>query len=373
MKNVSKLLKLPHYSVVLFDHIVQGRQKMKQVDFTGIVKKAWENYDSSRPITSITDISAMVSTNHVYRIRFTDDSFIIGKLSYFGKYEHFVEDHTIINSLSNNLPQPYDNFLARSLIKKNELFVYHHKNELVNVWVVFYRPIKIKNKLPPRLDEEHIIKLGRHFALFHKECTKVRHTLPDSSKTARSDILGLLSYLQTDEGHFEYGIVRKDLEEHCEQFLDFYEKSEDENIAVIPVFVDWNIGNFSVTGSLKLYSRWDYDWFRMSSRMMDFYFFSRIVSDVGDRTIFTYNIDIMLDKRFILFLKHYHEVFPLTIYEIKMLKEMYRFFLLNYVIKYGRFFFHDLYATKLKTEAFNIHLPSIQNFNEDKLVRALVL
>ncbi|MCB0667339.1 MAG: hypothetical protein KDC80_16040, partial [Saprospiraceae bacterium] len=67
------------------------------IDFTEIVREAWLAYDNSRQIVRITDISAKVSTNHVYRIQFSDHSIIIAKLSYFGKYEHFVEDHTIIN------------------------------------------------------------------------------------------------------------------------------------------------------------------------------------------------------------------------------------------------------------------------------------
>ena len=346
---------------------------MNPVDFLDIVKNAWREYDNSRIIMGITDISAMVSTNHVYRIKFLDQSIIIAKLSYFGKYEHFVEDHSIINSLSNNLPDPFDNFLARSLIKKNELYVYHHKSDVLDVWVVFYRPIKIKQKLPKRLDQHHIEKLAVQFAHFHKACTKVRHTLPDSSKSTQTDIQDLLDYIQTDEGQFEYGTVLKDLESHCKKFLDFYTSTRGADIAIIPVFVDWNIGNFSVTKSLKLYSRWDYDWFRMSTRMMDFYFFSRIVSDVGDRTIFTYNIDILQEDRFILFLQKYHEIFPLTELEIRFLPELYRFFLLNYTIKYGSYFFHEVYATKLKAEAFNIHLPSIANFKVDKLLKSLNL
>src|SRR5947209_1194496 len=74
---------------------------MPFIDFSEIVREAWQAYDSSREIKRIVDISARVSTNHVYRITFTDGHIIIGKLSYFGVYEHFVEDHTIINSLSN--------------------------------------------------------------------------------------------------------------------------------------------------------------------------------------------------------------------------------------------------------------------------------
>ncbi|HEX3024666.1 MAG TPA: hypothetical protein VHP12_05600, partial [Chitinophagaceae bacterium] len=87
---------------------------------------------------------AEVSTNHVYKITFADKNFIVAKLSYFGEYEHFVEDHTIINSLSNNLPYPFENFLARSLMKGDKLYVHRFQNQILDAWVVFYRPIQIK-------------------------------------------------------------------------------------------------------------------------------------------------------------------------------------------------------------------------------------
>jgi hypothetical protein len=346
---------------------------MSQLDFYTIVKDAWKAYDSSRNITSITDISAMVSTNHVYRIKFVDKSFIIAKLSYFGQFDHFVEDHSIINSLSNNLPAPFENFLARSLMKGNKLFVHHFQNDLINVWVVFYRPISVKKRLPRRLDLTDIGKLGVQFAQFHLACTKVKNTLPESSKTMKSDIIDLLEELDTDHGYYEFGVAREMIEQHCYEFLESYQKLSLIGIDAIPVFVDWNIGNFSVTKSYKLYSRWDYDWFRMSTRMIDFYFFSRVVSDKGDRTVFTYDIDVMQEERFIHFLKSYHAVFPLKAYEIDFLPQIYRFFLLHYVIKFGRYFFHEVYATKMRTEAFNIHLPSIQHFDTLPLKKALNL
>lgn len=124
---------------------------MPFIDFTAIVREAWIAYDSTREIVRISDISAKVSTNHVYRITFSDDSFIISKLSYFGKYEHFVEDHSIIDTLSNNLPAPFENFLARSLAKGKFLFVYRFQDKILDAWVVFYRPIAIKRRLPKRL------------------------------------------------------------------------------------------------------------------------------------------------------------------------------------------------------------------------------
>lgn len=347
---------------------------MSFIDFNEIVREAWESYDSSREIVRIEDISAKVSTNHVYRITLKDHNLIVAKLSYFGKFEHFVEDHSIINALSNNLPEPFDNFLSRSLMKGNELFIHRHHTEVIDAWVVFYRPIKIKKKLPRRLNGDQIKKFARETAKFHKACSTVKGTLPPSAKTMSVDIDDLMESLKTDEGKFHFNMHGDLILKHCELFKENYKKLDGESFDTIPVFVDWNIGNFSVTPGLKLFSRWDYDWFRMSSRIMDFYFFSRVVSDRGDRTVFTYNIDILMEERFILFLMSYHAVFPLTEREILLLKETYRFFLLTYVIKYGRYFFHEIFATKLQKEAFEIHLPSIEKkFDPSLLLKALKL
>ena len=110
----------------------------------------------------------------------------------------------------------------------------------------------------------------------------------------------------------------------------------------------------------------------MSSRMLDFYFISRVVSDIGDRTVFTYNIGPLMEDRFILFLKEYHKIYPLTENEIRFLKEVYRFFILNYVVKDGRYFFHEIYASKLQKEAYESYFPSIDTeFDAEKLLTAL--
>jgi hypothetical protein len=345
---------------------------MPFIDFTEIVKAAWQEYDNTREIKRIVDISAKVSTNHVYRITFTDDSIIIGKLSYFGAYDHFVEDHSIINSLSNNLPAPFENFLARSLAKGDKLYVYQYKTELLNVWVVFYRPITIKKRLPRRLNETQIVKLGEQIALLHKACSSIRNTLQPSSKTLYTDIDHLLQILETDEGQYEHRMHIEQIRQQCHFFREAAALLNEPELEKIPVFVDWNIGNFSVTSSFKLYSRWDYDWFRMGTRVLDFYFLSRVVSDVGDRTVFSYYVSTLMEERFLLFLKSYHSVFPLQEAEIRFLKEAYRFFILNYVIKDGRFFFHELFANKLQREAFEIYLPSVdREFNAEVILKAL--
>jgi len=350
------------------------RQVMPFIDFTAIVKEAWQAYDKTREIVRIVDISAKVSTNHVYRVTFSDKSFIIAKMSYYGQYEHFVEDHSIINSLSNNLPSPFENVLARSLMKGNELFVYRFKNIILDAWVVFYRPIKIKHRMPRRLNEQQIIKLAEQVALFHKACHSIRNTLPASSKTMAMDVERLLQTLETDEGRYEHRMHEDEIKQQAGLFLNNIDKLNISSFDKIPVFVDWNIGNFSVSSSFRLYSRWDYDWFRMASRMLDFYFLSRVVSDIGDRTVFSYYVGPLMEERFLLFLRAYHEVYPLEEKEIRLLKEAYRFFILNYVIKDGRYFFHEIFATKLQKEAYEIYLPSVdKDFDADILLKALNL
>lgn len=148
----------------------------------------------------------------------------------------------------------------------------------------------------------------------------------------------MLDILSTDFGQFEHRLYASVIQEQCERFFTNSDLLRIDKLQKLPVFVDWNIGNFSVTNQTSLFSRWDYDWFRMASRILDFYFLSRIVSDAGDRTVFSYNISTLMEDRFMIFLKAYHRVYPLTETEIRFIPEVYRFFILNYVIKDGRYF-----------------------------------
>jgi len=342
------------------------------LDFSSIIEDAWKEFSPKENPISIIDISARVSTNHVYKISLSAKKFIIGKLSYFGKFEHFKEDHTIINILAKNLSSPYQHVLARSLTRNNEIFTYRHKTESLDVWVVFYKPVKIKKTLPKILNHSQIKSLGAEVARFHKACLEVMPMLPASSKTLKTDINHLLSILKTDNGKYEHRGHIDTIEKQCALFFENIGRFDLDEMIDIPVFVDWNIGNFSLSTSNRFYSRWDYDWFRISFRVMDFYFFSRVVSEIGDRTIFSYNIDVLQHERFILFLKEYHKVFPLKKSEVLMLREMYRFFILNYVVKDGRYFFHEIYATKLQREAFENYFNQIDTvFNPEIILEEL--
>ena len=342
------------------------------ISYTEILKAAWKGYDATRIIKSIEDISPMVSTNHVFKVIFTDDGFIIAKLSTFGKYEHFKEDHRIIHSLANNLLYPFENLLAKSLLKNNRVYTYRHRKGKTDAWVVFYNPSRVMQSMPRRLEQGHIRNFGKQIGKFHLACSRIRNVLPKSNKTLRTDINTLLDQLETDEKRFGNKEHVNLIKYHCEQFLKNRNKLNAGSFETIPVFIDWNIGNFSVVDNFHLFSRWDYDWFRMSSRMLDFYFFSRVVSDAGDKTVWSYLIDPMMEDRFLLFLSEYHKINPFIADEIRFLREVYRFFILNYVIKNGIHFFSEQYAKKLYTEAIEIYLPSgDRDFDPEKIIEHL--
>ncbi|RYY54584.1 MAG: hypothetical protein EOO05_20155 [Chitinophagaceae bacterium] len=344
------------------------------MNYPAIIAAAWNGYDPSRILSSIEDISAAVSTNHVFRLTFTDDDYIIAKISSFGKYEHFKEDHRLIHTVSNNLLYPFENLLAKSLLKNNRVYTYRYKKGKNDAWVVFYNPSRVLHRLPKRLDEPTIKSLARQVAKFHNACSRIRNVMPKSKKTLRTDINILLEQLESNEKKFGGPEQAALLRHHCEKFISNRNKCNVRSFDLIPVFIDWNTGNFSVGSKQELYSRWDYDWFRMSYRVMDFYFFSRVVSDAGDKTVFSYLPDTMMEERFLLFLKEYHKVNPLTADEIRFMKEAYRFFILNYVVKDGNYFFNEQYAKKLRSEAMEIYLPSLDKvFDADRIISFLKL
>lgn len=346
---------------------------MQKLDYQQIIKLAWKEFDNERhEIKRVFDVSAQVSTNQVYKISFYKREPVFAKLSEYGNFEDFREDHIIINNLANNLEYPYQMFLAQSLVKRNELYIYRYHELSRSAWVVFYNPIQIRNKLPRRLEEKHIKKLGRELARFHKACTNVTNQLPPSSKSVITDIQKLKRSIRKKE--IKMCDSHKDMIlQHADSFLNNSDSlNYTTEIETIPVMVDWNIGNFSITGDGKFFSRWDYDWFRMSSRVMDFYFFSRVVSDLGDRTVFSYLVDTLMEDRFMLFLKEYHKIFPLTEPEVRLIKEAYRFFILNYVVKDGPYFFRTEYSNKLIKEAYDTYFPALDaNYRVEKILKTL--
>jgi len=340
-----------------------------KINYKKIIQKAWYEYGHLSSISSIKDISINVSTNNVFVITLKNNKKIIAKISDYGNFNHFLEDHIIINSLSLNLSEPFENFLAKSLTKNGSLFTFNYENKNLKLWIVFYNPIKIMKK-PHKIQSKNNIKiLGSELAKFHLACKDVSKTLPQNFKKTRDDIKNLqqkIKNMNTQKfSKNQNSLILKQCDIYLQNYLALKKKAEPS----IPVFIDWNIGNFSLTKDYKFFSRWDYDWFRIGTRILDFYFFSRVCSSKGDKTHFSYFPNTLNEDRFIIFLKAYHKVYPLNKNEILMFKEMYRFFILNYVIKDGELFFHSKLSERLVKESFEIYIPNIDNgFHENKIL-----
>ncbi len=344
------------------------------IDYPAIIRLGWKEYNPKREIVDIRDLSVNVSTNKVFQLTFVDGGCLMVKVSNFGKFENFKDDHTIINVLANNLEFPYESLLSSSLMKNDELFLYKYEDTMIEVWMVFYRPVRIAQRLPKRLNENQVRVFGFEMAKFHKMCDSLAPVLPRSSKNLQKDVMQLMRNLENPE-HAEQFRGNVDLiRKHCNMFMENIGKLGFDGFNKIPVFVDWNSGNFSVRDDGTLYSRWDYDWFRMSSRIMDFYMCSRVVSDIGDKTDFSYTATQLNEERFLMFLEEYHKIFPLTEKEVRFMKEAYRFFILHYVISNGIYFFSNSYAQKLQREAVEIYLPELDSvFYAEKILKHLKL
>ena len=327
-----------------------------------LLPEAWQAYGDPRRIEAIREISAEVSTNRVYALSLSDGSRVIAKVSAYGSYFQFREDHVRISQWKALLKDStYRDFLAAALLKNGQLYTYYNGR----AWAVFYQEAPNRETLPRILEVGEIENFGRQMAQFHRACARLSRRMAPASKSLKSDIMMLLALLKIrqwqEESHFspeEADFLRA----QCESFLFNVEELGYEGVPRMPVLIDWNIGNFSIqrdAESFHLCGRWDYDWFRVEPRILDFYFCSRVVSSIGDRTQFSYLAETLLEERFRRFVSAYNKVYPISRQELALLKEAYRFFILNYVIKDGEHFFREGYSLRLKREAVSLYLPRL--------------
>ena len=330
-----------------------------------VVEAAWRSYGDHRTISRVDELSAMVSTNRVYRLCLDDGSKVIAKSSNYGSFFLFAEDHDRLYRATQLLQGgPYEHFMAPILTAGGEPYLFYDGE----MWVVFYEELVQHDRLPKVLSDAQVANLGRELAKFHRACAGISRLIPAPSKTAKSDAVNLFEMLGSRNAGEQFGLEQSRLDlvrRHTHRFLMALYESGYDYWQRIPVLIDWNLGNFSVEpdpndpGAFRLFSRWDYDWFRIESRLLDFYFLSRVSSRTGDRSSFTYGSHTLLEPRFRHFLRSYHEVFPLAEHEVLFLKEAYRFFLLNYVVREGRHFFRYDFWQQLLYDAVDVHLPSL--------------
>jgi hypothetical protein len=325
-------------------------------------------------IVDVVEVSPMVSTNHVYRLSLADGHHLVAKVSSYGSFWLFKEDHDRLHRCREQLRDTrYANLLADTVIRDGEVFV-HREGPL---WAALYEEVPKLASLPRIVAAEDIQNLAEEMARFHQACREVVRLVPPTSTSIKSDAIHLLDLLSdpATAGRFPYDddeLVY--LAGHCERFLAQLDELGYDDWVKIPVLIDWNLGNFSVEyhgDRFRLYSRWDYDWFRMDPRTLDFYFLSRVSSRTGDRTVFSYGPHTFVEPRFQLFLSAYHRVYPLREADVLFLREVYRFFILNYVVRQGEAFFQPDLALRLQREAVTSYLPAADALDLSPLLRLL--
>ena len=329
-------------------------------------RNAWVTLGQHRTVKDVKETSASVSTNRVYQLTLDDGHQVIAKVSSYGSYVHFRQDHTLINEWIRLFRRTrYRSLLAGVLTKDDKVFTYREGN----CWAVFYEKVPFYDFLPPRLTDPQVISLGKEMARLHLASAKAAQELPPTWKSVGSDVATLFDFLGSKSWRAERefpdefeGVLR----DQCEEFLSNSASLGYHTMQRMPVLIDWNIGNFSVGfdgGGFKLFSRWDYDWFRIEPRVLDFYFCARVSRDDGDQSVFSYLTSPLSEARFLAFLRAYHQVYPLEANDILMLKEAYRFFILNYVIRSGEHFFRPSICRRLFQEATDTYLPSLDRLD----------
>jgi Ser/Thr protein kinase RdoA (MazF antagonist) len=342
-----------------------------------VVTAAWHDFGDPRRIVEVHELSAMVSTNRVYRLELEHDERVIVKTSSYGSFFLFAEDHDRLHRAIELLHGgPYEHFLARVLTRDGKPYLWYDGE----MWAVLYEEVAVRDRLPRILTPGQVAQLGAELARFHRACAGIARLVPPPSKTAKSDAVNLFEMLAAPSAGEQFGLDQSRLDlvrRHTHRFLMAVHETGYDYWPKMPVLIDWNLGNFSVAvepddpDAFTLFSRWDYDWFRIESRLLDFYFLSRVSSRTGDRTTFTYASHTLLEPRFRLFLRSYHRVFPLSEPEVLFLKEAYRFFLLNYVVREGRHFFRYEFWQHLLHDAVDVHLPGLDDVDLGPLLDEL--
>ncbi len=342
------------------------------------VLDAWASFGDARSITNFDEVSAHVSTNRVFRITLSDNSRLIAKVSSYGSYFQFAEDHDRLARCSALLRGGrWSGFLAEVLTKNDRPFTWYDGA----CWAVFYTDVQGDTGLPRILDDTDVVSLASQIAEFHLACAAISPSLPPTSNSIKGDAIHLYDLLRDAEAMSHYSLDSLSittLQRYTHDLLLHLEKVHYDEWTRIPILVDWNLGNFSVRpnpqhggSSFEFSTRWDYDWFRIESRLLDFYFLSRVSSRTGDKTQFSYSAHTLTEPRFVKFIAAYHQVYPLSKTEIEFLPFAYRFFILNYVIREGARFFRPDLCAQFRRDAAHHYLVESERLDLTELLKVV--
>ena len=99
------------------------------------VDAAWAAYGDPRTITGSDEVSANVSTNRVYRLHLDDGSTVVSKVSSYGSYFLFVEDHEQLDRCARCLGSTrFAGMLADIWSRDGRIFTWYDQH----MWAVFY-------------------------------------------------------------------------------------------------------------------------------------------------------------------------------------------------------------------------------------------
>jgi Ser/Thr protein kinase RdoA (MazF antagonist) len=339
-----------------------------------ILLEGWLATRDPRALVEVEEIRVGVSTNRVYRLVLDDGSHRIAKVSSFGSFVHFRQDHErMLRWITQLAGTRWARFLAPVVARDGRPCLHRDGPS----WVAFYEEVESGEAMPRVLSEREIENLAEELARFHRACLHAARHIDPTWKTLGSDVALLRDQLDQRAWCLARGVgpaAAEFLREHCDAFLLNADALGVHRMRSIPVLVDWNIGNFGIRRGrrgFRLHRRWDYDWFRTAPRTLDFYSLSRVASAVGDRTQFTYGLGPLFEARFARFLRAYHALLPLRPEDLLFLREAYRFFLLNYVIRDGENFFQAELCERLRRETIELHLPALAEADFTALQDAL--
>ena len=122
------------------------------------IEAALQALDPHFRVQRVDNVSMMVSTNRVYRLHAESGQELFAKLSSYGSYVHFREDHQLIHQWATHLRHtPYEHFLAPIATLDGRPFTFRSGQE----WVAFYHKVPFYDFLPKCLSDGQVEALGR--------------------------------------------------------------------------------------------------------------------------------------------------------------------------------------------------------------------
>ncbi|NBV82080.1 MAG: hypothetical protein EBR63_02195, partial [Actinobacteria bacterium] len=223
-------------------------------DAERVVRDAWRDYavasGDQRTVAATHEVSAHVSTNRVFQVRFNDDSTLVAKVSSYGSYFLFAEDHDRLHRCAKFLStnpetQRWAPFLANVLEKNGRPYTWYNGS----IWAVFYQDVPRAESLPKVLSDAQVENLGREMAEFHAACQPMAKALPPTSNSVKGDLIHLLDLLESPFATRNFDLLPEDvgvLHRDTHRLLLQFEELHYDEWNRIPVLIDWNLGNFSV-------------------------------------------------------------------------------------------------------------------------------